>query len=255
MMWCLWLACGLWSTAPAHTVHADVGTAIDRILSSSPRVLAVGEIHATQGGPAVPSTLARFTDDLLPVLAPRLTDVVFETWVVDGQCGGEDVAAADAVQEGTARPEVTESEIARAARRTRELGVSSHALSMSCEDIDAMHHDGEVDYGALLSMLTDKLGEFADKALALDGTVLLYGGAIHNDRTPAEGTAKYSYAHTRKEGLVELDIYVPEILEARTPIQESWWPLVGSATSTDHVVLIERAPNSFVLLLPRTASR
>lgn len=255
LLWA-WLACSLAPSSapplPVHTVYSDASGALEAVLASDPRVVAIGEVHTTTHGPEVASTLSRFTDELLPVLATSSTDLVFETWVVDGSCsGGADVETAAAVAVATSRPASTESDIARAARTARALGLSAHALSMSCEEAATLTVEGEVQYGTLLRLLTDKLAGFADLGLGLEeGRVLLYGGAVHNDLFPDDDAARYSYAASRRgRGLVELDVYTPELLEARGSKGEPWWPLV--ATVADAPVLHPRASDSFVLLLPR----
>lgn len=249
LWWAVLLSCA--KPLPAHSVYSDAASALAPVLSSNPRVVAVGEVHSSVEGPEVPSTLSQFTDGLLPVLAAGATDLVFETWVVDGSCGGEDVETAKAVAVATARPASTESDIARAARKARELGLAAHALSMSCDEMDTIVDGEEVQYGTLLRLLTDKLAAYADLGLGLEeGRVLLYGGAVHNDMVPGEGADRYSYAAPRRgNGLVELDVYVPELLEAAGSTGEPWWPLV--ATVKDRYVLHRRADDSFVLLLPR----
>ena len=81
--------------------------------------------------------------------------------------------------------------------------------------------------------------------------MVLYGGAVHNDLFPAAALATYAYGpDTRKKAgadYVELDLYQPELL---TPtLTEAVWAPLLAATGPDRVVLYERAPQSFVLLL------
>src|SRR5207244_3639030 len=53
--------------------------------STDPRVLAIGETHA-QKDSAAPSSTKRFTEKLLPMIAPKTSDLVVELWVGNPAC-------------------------------------------------------------------------------------------------------------------------------------------------------------------------
>lgn len=242
---------------PPHRTLPDVGAALDVVLAGNPRVLGVGELHATTDGPAVESTLARFTRDVFPRLAPHTTDLVIETWRLDGRCGAQEAEVAEKVETETQRPPETKSELVLLVEAAAAAGVRPHDLALSCDEYAKLQGPGgEVVYGELLRLLGGKLGEFATKGLETpDATVVLYGGAVHNDVYPREALAPYGYgAAARAKGraaYVELDLYAPELVQGAL-VEPAWAPLLASA-GPDHVVLIERGEGSWVLLLETSA--
>ena len=239
---------------PPHRIFPTAAAALDAVLVDHPRILAVGELHTTNAGPAVPSTLSVFTRDLFPVLAPHLTDLVLETWRIDGRCGEQAEVVSTAVQEATARPVEVKSDLALLVEAAVAAGVRPHDLAFSCAEYNGLlDPSGTVDLGRLLRLLTIRLGEYATRAADTpDATMVLYGGAVHNDLNPAAEVAEYSYtaplAARLGPDLVELDLVQPELLTPRFTEPE-WAPLLSLA-APDQVVLYARNVSSYVLLLP-----
>jgi hypothetical protein len=239
---------------PPHARFPAAAAALPTILASNPRILGVGELHARTDGPAGPTTLARFTNELFPVLAPHTTDLVIETWRLDGRCGPQEEQVAEQVQEDTKRPEATKSELVLLVEAAVAASVRPHDLAITCDEYARIQTDGGgVDYTTLLQILTVKLGEFAKAGFeAADATVVLYGGAVHNDVAPTPALAPFAYgAEAAARGsYVELDLYDPALLRAVPALVDAPLAALLGATGPDHVVLYARAPNSFVLLLP-----
>ncbi len=248
---------------PRHWVEPTAAAALARMLEQvKPRVLGIGEVHLVAGGPKVRSALSRFTDDMLAGLDGRATDIVVETWVSEGACGKTEKQVTADVRATTERPPETESEITRLLRRSRELHMRPHVMTMRCKQYESVRSKtGEVDYDKLLTLIGSELHRNVRAALdagGKDATVLVYGGSLHNDRQPNEGVAAYSYGAKLVEelgdGYVELDLYVPELVESDELLKtEPWFPLLAQASGK--VVLVERSPRSYILLLPRTAPR
>ncbi|MFZ5480197.1 MAG: hypothetical protein ACOZNI_25765 [Myxococcota bacterium] len=236
---------------PAPRVFPSVAEALAVVLADAPRVIGVGELHATTDGPAVPTTLSRFTRDVLPLLAPRATDLVIETWRLDGRCGAQEEQVVAQVEADTKRPEATKSELVLLVEAAVALNVRPHDLALTCDEYAAVQGpDGNIVYDALLKLLGGKLGEYAARASETPGaTVVIYGGAVHNDVTPREGLEPWSYgvAAAARGSYVELDLYQPELVgEAmREPAIEAGLAAVGPK----QVVLVERGMGSWVLLL------
>jgi hypothetical protein len=257
MLWAL-LACTTPPVAPvppplpAHQVFPSAEEALRSLTASKPKILGIGEVHATEGGPKGPTTLDRFRTRLLPVLAPDYTDLVLETWRLDGTCAPASEVSAK-VREDTHRPVETKSELARLVEDAAALGVRPHDLAITCDEYAGLTgEDGAVSYDRLLRLLGGKLGEYAERGVATeDARLVLYGGAVHNDRAPSEAVAPYSYgaAAAARGGYVELDLYAPELVRGNEALVEpSWAPLLG-ITGPDRAILFERQPGSFVLLL------
>jgi len=244
---------------PRHWIEPSAPAALARMLEQvRPRVLGVGEVHLVAGGPAVKSALARFSDDMFAGLGGRATDLVVETWVTDGKCGKVEKQVTADVRTTTERPPETENEIGRLLRRARELRVRPHVMTMPCKAYQELRSkSGEVDYDKLLQLIGAELHRNVRAVLdaSKDATVVVYGGSLHNDRQPGEGVAAYSYgarlAAELGDGYVELDLYVPELVDSDELLKtEPWFPLLRR-TGPDKVVLVERGPGSYILLLQR----
>ena len=80
------------------------------------------------------SAIARFTDDILPVVAPHASHLIVETWITTGKCGESETRVTEEVARTTERPVETESEIMRLLRRAKELGVAPHVLDIACDE-------------------------------------------------------------------------------------------------------------------------
>jgi hypothetical protein len=248
-----------------HQVLPDAAAALEHILAGrAPRVIGFGEYHQTAATADVPSAIGRFTAEMIDALAPHTSDLVVETWGIDGACGEPEATVTRQVAADTERPAETASEVVLLAERARALGIAPHALTVSCDDYQALLSGGEVDYEVLLALVTRELGATAGKVLAHRGdgdgrrrTVAVYGGALHNDLYPYESTAEWSYvpalAALVGDDYVEVDLYVPEIIEGNALLaKERWYPLFVDLAGPDRVVLIERAPRSYILILPRS---
>ena len=240
---------------PTWQVLPDVRAALAVVLADSPRVLGVGELHATTGGPKVPSTMKVFTNEILPIVAPKTSDLILETWRLDGTCGAQEEQVATTVQTETKRPEQTKSDLVVLAETALALDVRPHDLAITCDEYATLlRPDGSVIYDTLLKLLTTKLGDFAEMGFATpDASLVIYGGAVHNDLVPKPEYAAWSYGPRAAEkggtGYVELDLYQPELVTGAM-VEPAWEPLLAKA-GKKNVVLIQRAPRSWVLLLPK----
>lgn len=275
---------------PPYRVFDSATAALDAVLDTRPRVLAIGELHQTTDTVHVASALQRFTGAMLEALAPSLSDLIVETWVQDGACGPQEEQVGGDIQAVTRRPPETEDQVMTLLARARRLGVEPHVLAMRCEDYQALLGDaGEVDYELLLALVTRELRNTTARVLARRDrdahdagaaghagartVIAVYGGSLHNNLQPHPALAEFSYARelARQSGdrLTELDLYVPEFAQDNPLlVHEPWYPLLdrlagpqgagggaagdGGGGTPDRVALIERGPRSFILLLPRS---
>jgi hypothetical protein len=107
-------------------------------------------------------------------------------------------------------------------------------------------------------MLTDQLAKAIlerNQKQSVDKTLLLYGGAVHNDAEPREGRERWSYGPSltryTKGRYVELDLIVREYIKDTPPWQSlSWYPHFDKNAHPDRAVLFRPAENSFVLIFP-----
>lgn len=240
---------------PAHRTYADLGAALRGTIPDDARVIGVGELHARVDRAPVRSALAAFTV-AMPAIADRISDLVVETWIVNQRCGQAAVAATKRVETEVKRPVETKSEIALLADAARTAQVQPHAMTVTCKDYETL-----ADPVAMLTLTTRELTRIATSAVHHRDRepthrpwIAIYGGALHNDRFPAEGVAEWSYASAVDEAtgghFVELDLIVPELAEADEPShKEPWYPLAKAARS--EVAVWTRGERSFVVILPR----
>lgn len=255
----------------------DAGTAVElfpssreafaRVLSGSPAILAVGEYHQLEGAPRATSALVRFTRELLPALQGRAGALVVETWMTSGKCGEVEKQAAAAVKKTTQRPDSTGDEVVAMMDRAFALGLKNHILLLDCDEHRSMlGADGELDPEKSLSLVRRKMeekalecrekGEGGTPAKAL----VLYGGALHNDRFPGEDLRDWTFGPTLAAatdgGYVELDLLVPEWVAGDEDLKkEPWFERALAASRRGHTVLVTRAPGVFSVVFPAAKRR
>jgi hypothetical protein len=245
------------SLLPEHREFQSLAEAMKEIVRSNPKVIGFGEFHQLEGSAAVKSALGRFTDAIFPELAPTTAHLILETWSVDPNCGKPAAKVEKTVRKDIERPKSTETELERLLKQAVQNKVGAHPLEFSCEEYKGLLDETGVNYERLLSAITNKLGEQArfgfERVAKNDKRVLLYGGSTHNDLYPAPGLEGWSYASgiATKSGqrYVEVDLYVPEYVEGNEVLsKEAWYPLLKRA-HTDKVLLIERGPSSYIVIL------
>ena len=243
---------------------ADLASALGATIPDDARVIGFGELHARTDRAQVPSALSRFTREAMPALAPRASDLVIETWVQDKGCAAVASDATARVEMTMRRPQETRSEIAQLADAARAAHVQPRAMTVTCDDYARIAPPGEeVDPAAMLTLTTHELARVTTAALAQRELspddprtrVLVYGGALHNDRFPEPGTEEWSYAAAidarSHDHFVELDLIVPEYAEGDPASQrQPWYPLVTAADAQVHVW--QRGERSFVVVLAKT---
>ncbi|HVV82281.1 MAG TPA: hypothetical protein VHE35_04350 [Kofleriaceae bacterium] len=246
-----------------YDVYPDLGAAVLAVTRDHPRVIGLGELHVRTDRPAPSvSALSRFSSEVLPALGDRVSDVVVETWMVDPSCQ-KGVTATKKIETSMKRPETTKDEIGSLFGAARERSITAHVMTMRCDDLAKLADDQGVDAELLLSMVTRELDRITRSAVRYrdehqEGRpfILVYGGALHNDLYPFESTRQWSYALDVDAAtggrFVELDVYAPELVEGDPLyVKEPWYPLVAKAGSRG-VMLVERAPRSYLAILPRS---
>ena len=247
------------------TNYPDLGAALAAIIPADARVVGFGELHQRTDRAQVKSSLAHFTAEGLPAIAPKLSDLIIETWIVDPKCGQQAKTATAKVEATVKRPQETKSEIAQLADAARAAKIQPHAMTLKCDDYEKVApQTGDVKPDLMLGLITAELGRIADEAVVHRDRdpnsrpwIALYGGMLHNDRFPAAGVEQWSYAarvdKTTKDHFVEIDLIVPELAEAEKAVQnEPWFALVKKASASSQVQVYKRGERSFVVVLPRS---
>lgn len=253
------------SAAAAPRYFDSAAAAIDVALAAKPRVVAFGEYHQVKGRSTAPSAIKHFTAEILDAIAARSSDLITETWVPSGKCGKTEATAVAKVEETIKRPEATESELVTMLKRAKAQGVQPRILTVSCEEYAQIQPpDGQTDYVALLRIITEQLKkniDLARKQAKAGRMVLVYGGALHNDLFPQRELAAFSFAKAvQKETsgkYVEVDLYVPEYVEADASMVKEPWFAPWRDTEQLHpgkVALIARSKASYIVMFPRAVS-
>jgi hypothetical protein len=248
-------------TAPKLSSFAHSSEALMSLLVQHPRVIAFGEFHQTKDTARARSAIAHFSDELLGLLPPRTSDLIVETWVTEGHCGKQEEAVVAQVAEGTKRPESTETEVVTLLRRAKLAGLQPHVLTLTCAEYAGLQSPtGELDYVKLLATVTELLTRKIDAVLATraaspNRTIAVYGGALHNDLFPRKELAAYTFGARYQRKLhgkyLELDLYVPEYIDADPELTaQPWYPLYQKLPPTQ-TTLIRRGPASYILVFPR----
>jgi hypothetical protein len=248
--------------APAAAKVASAQAAIEGLLPDPGGVIAFGELHQTRATAKVKSALARFTDEILPVVAPHASHLIVETWITSGTCGEAEAHVTKEVARTTERPVETESEIMKLLRRAKELGVAPHVLDVGCDEYEVLAgQGGGVDYDKLLTITNQHLERAIGQGLLLPRApgrplVVVYGGALHNDLFPDPTLAKYTFGrhvHAATRGAYrEVDLYVPEMVDGTPALRaEPWYRVWQHAGAGSGVVVIQRNPRSAIVVFRR----
>ncbi len=244
-------------------LFATPAKAFADVLAQKPLVLAIGEAHQTNETVDVRSAISRFTESMLPMLKHRASDLVVETWVAEGKCGEEEERAVEGIDETTERPETTEDEVTTLILHARDLAILPSILEVSCKDYHDLFDDKrEIDSEKLLLLVTRLLEEKVEHLYQQNQRrgskrmVVIYGGAVHNDVAPRADLAAFSYGPAlvklTKGRYVELDLYVPELIENDEDYaKEAWYPQFQKHVSSKETLLIETSTTSFVLVFPK----
>lgn len=237
------------------------------VFAAAPLILGVGEYHELKGAPKVPSAIARFTRDGLPVLDGGASSLIVETWMLNGRCGQVEQQASKAVAKATQRPEETEDEVTTMMGRAYDLGLTNHTLLIDCDDYRSMlDGEGELDAERSLVLMREKVEALA-VAVREKGEggwpgkmLILYGGALHNDRHPAAADVAYAFGPSLQRetdgGYVELDLLVPEWVERDEELLRlSWFKPALAEARRGRTVLVAPAPDVRVLVFPFTKKR
>jgi hypothetical protein len=234
-------------------------------MAGAPLVLGVGEAHAPKGA-TVPSAARRFTDDLLPALAGRASDLLVELMMPPGGCV-DAVAEVRRDQEPvTSRHAETDAdEYVAMGARARAVSIIPDMLRPTCADMGAIQHAGpdviDVSLTTIARLSGAQAAGLADRdarsGLDRGKIVVLYGGALHNDLSPPPEFARWSYApeldaHVQGR-FAAIDLVVPEFIGldetwARLP----WWPYYEQNYKSGRLgrkaTLFRTGPRSFTLI-------
>ena len=249
------------AAAPADDSVAEYDKdedAFEAVLKSDPAVLAIGEAHAQRGATSA-SSAKRFTDELLPLLAGRASDLLVELMTPPKGC-----AKQSEKMQKTQKPvvsqqaETNQNEYVAMGEAARKLGIVPDLLRPSCDDLASINDAGADAIELSLETIARLTTAQATKMIARAGRkmVVTYGGALHNDASPPPERAAWAYgpALSKEVGgrYVELDLYVPDfITDEESWRKQPWYAKWKAHQASGKAVLFTLAPKSFVLVLSK----
>lgn len=241
------------------------------ILAKNPHILAIGEAHAQKGTENIASSTKRFTETLLPIVAPRASDVVVELWAPDPKCMREVKQVASAQKPVTdVQASTNQNEYVVLGTKAKEAGLTPWLLRPTCDDFSMLADAGadtvQASLGLIKRLTQTKVTQLYEKNKATNANaqpkiVLAYGGALHNDLAPSEAMKDFSFGPDldRLSGkqYIELDLIVPEFVK-RSPTWEKlpWFSAFESDKASGSLktgaTIYVTGPRSFVLIFPST---
>jgi len=235
-------------------------------VSGDPLVVGIGEAHRPRGETAA-SAAKRFTEEMLPLLAGRASDLLVELMMPPSGCADAAAEVREKQKPATERQaETNQNEYVAMGDRARALGIVPDMLRPTCGDMDAVRRAGDGAVEASLDMIarltTRQAERLADRDTRSDAdrgkAVVVYGGMLHNDLAPAPQTAKWSYvvdvdAHVRGR-FVAVDLVVPEFITDDAIWRAlPWWSHYDRAKLGAKATLFKTADRSFVLVFPTSS--
>ena len=231
-------------------------------------VVGVGEAHA-QKGATVPSSAARFTRDLLPLLQGRASDLLVELMMPPSGCGEATAEVHEKQAAATSRQaETNQNEYVAMGERARALGIVPDMLRPTCADLEGVRRAGDDAIAASLALIARLSAAQAERLIDRDARtdadrgkmVVLYGGMIHNDLAPRPEAASWSYApelarHAHEVGgrFVAVSLVVPEFIgDDETWRALPWWSHYDRSRLGRRATLFRTGEASYVLVFPET---
>ncbi len=238
--------------------YDDLATAFEATLKDKPLVVAVGEAHAKKGFEWVDSSARRFTQELVPKLEGRTSDLLLELMAPAQGC--EQAKKETNKQLGKiAKNQQVEApnEYVVLGKAAEKLGIKVSQLHPSCKQLEAIAKSKSPPLTVLQTITalishdaSESVGKKTDEKL-----FVIYGGAFHGEPEPPEERAEFSFAapiaKAAKGRYVSVHLFVREYIDEAWDIWQ-WYPQFKPDQSPDKVVLLHPKPNHYVLITPRS---
>jgi len=244
---------------------ATAEEAFQFVLKQSPRILSIGEFHAQRGYEELPSAVERFARTMLPALQGKASDLVVEVWIPPGNCTQEQKKVEREQREVKQQQSKRNPyDYVALAQQAKKLGIEPFPLRPTCDDFRAVNSAGDDSILKMLQLTARMLQSGATRAYERSqkkgdsSLILTFGGAMHNDIRPDHSCGKpcsfgEALVSLTQDHYIELDMVVPEYIEDRDFWRSrSWYKHYSRSLTDGKALLLNPAPNSYVLFFPNT---
>jgi hypothetical protein len=257
---------------------SDVASALSYVLRDPPLALGIGEAHAPAGSESVQTTAARFSEQLLPLLAGRASHIIVELLRPNPAC-----AAAARPLEQAQKPVIegqskhNQNDYVQIGVRAKALGIEPFLLTPSCEEFRAIGAAGDDAIPVTLATIARITARMVKGALrknleaGRERIVLAYGGALHNDLQPSDlatrdlgragqlPEASFHYGDELNQftggRYIALDLVVRELIKDNAAWRAlPWYASFDPHLHPDSYIVLRTSPQSYVLFFPGSAA-
>ncbi len=239
--------------------------AFAHVLEANPRIIGIGEFHAKKGYETLVSATRHFTQELLPMLQGRASDLVVEFWIPPVNCGHSEKEVRQKQEPVTQQQaEKAPNEFVGLAQEAKRLGITPQPLRIECEDYVRIMLAGEESVRRMLELNAQLLGAGArrryerNQADGSDKMIVTYGGAMHNDIAPDHSCGEpCSFGEKLNVATggryIELDLVIPEYVTDEEFWKARTWYSRFHKQGDSQTMLLHPRPNSYVLFFPVSA--
>ncbi|CAN5737243.1 hypothetical protein BH09MYX1_BH09MYX1_18230 [soil metagenome] len=234
------------------------------VLDDHPIIVAVGEAHAPKGA-TVSSSTKRFTDEVLPALSGKASDILVELMQPPTGCQKATAEVRQKQEVVTQKQAQTDqNEYVTLGTKARAVGVVPDLLRPTCDDLAAVADSGEP-IAASLSLIKHltvaKVKALVDRNRKTDADakkiVFTYGGALHNDLAPTRELADYAFGNELSAHALgkyaEVDLFVPEFVQETDNWKKlEWYDTWKKLSPTAKVVMLRPRERTFVIFVGKS---
>lgn len=236
--------------------YDDLATAFEATLQDKPLVVAVGEAHAKKGFESVDTAARRFTNDIVPRLEGRTSDLLLELMAPAQGCEQAKKQTNEqlgkiAKDQSTAAP----NEYVTLGKAAEKRGIKVSQLHPSCKQLSDIARSKSPPL-TVLQTIKSLIAHDASQALTAPGRAddklfVIYGGAFHTEPKPPAERAEFSFADdvakAAKGRYVSVHVFVREYIDQTWDIWE-WYPQFKPDEHRDKVVLLHPKPQHYVII-------
>lgn len=234
--------------------YDDLPTAFEATLASSPLVVAVGEAHGKKGLEAIDDSAKRFTQEIVPTLEGRVSDLLLELMAGAEGCEQAKKGTSEKLAEiGKNQAPEAPNEYVVLGKAAEKRGIKVSQLHPSCKDLEAIAKSKSPNL-TVLQTIRALITHDATAALATktdEKMFFIYGGAFHTEPNPPEERAEFSFAapvaKAAKDRYVSVHLFVREYIDASWDIWE-WYRQVDLGKNEDKVLLLHPKLQHYVII-------